>query len=41
METDKQLKLQIENLSLSFGGVRALVDVSLDIRDKEILAIHY
>jgi len=37
--TDKQVKLQIENLSLSFGGVRALVDVGLDIRDKEILAI--
>lgn len=27
------------NLSLSFGGVRALNDVSLDIRDNEILAI--
>ena len=39
MATDKQVKLQIENLSLSFGGVRALVDVGLDIRDKEILAI--
>jgi branched-chain amino acid transport system ATP-binding protein len=37
--TDKQVKLRIENLSLSFGGVRALADVSLDIRDNEILAI--
>ena len=34
-----QVKIQIENLSLSFGGVRALIDVSVDIRDKEILAI--
>jgi len=37
--TEKQVKLRIENLSLSFGGVRALADVSLDIRDNEILAI--
>jgi branched-chain amino acid transport system ATP-binding protein len=37
--TEKQVKLRIENLSLSFGGVRALTDVSLDIRDNEILAI--
>ncbi|MBA7629622.1 Lipopolysaccharide export system ATP-binding protein LptB [subsurface metagenome] len=36
---EKQVKLRIENLSLSFGGVRALADVSLDIRDSEILAI--
>jgi len=39
METAKQVKLRIDNLSLSFGGVRALVEVSLDIRDNEILAI--
>lgn len=38
METD-QIKLRIENLSLSFGGANALVDVSLDIRDKQIMAI--
>jgi branched-chain amino acid transport system ATP-binding protein len=37
--TDKQVKLRIENLSLSFGGVKALTDVHLDIRDNEILAI--
>lgn len=36
---DDRVKLKIENLSLSFGGVSALIDVSLDIRDKEILAI--
>ena len=34
-----QVKIRIENLSLSFGGVKALTDVSLDIRDNEILAI--
>jgi len=39
VEADRQVRLRIENLSLSFGGVRALIDVSLDIRDKEILAI--
>ena len=33
------VKIRIENLSLSFGGVRALIDVSLDVRDDEILAI--
>ncbi len=39
MATERQVKLRIDNLSLSFGGVRALVDVSMDIRDNEILAI--
>lgn len=39
IETEKQVKMQIESLSLSFGGVRALIDISLDIRDREILAI--
>jgi len=39
VQTDKQVKLKIDKISLSFGGVSALVDVSLDIRDKEILAI--
>jgi branched-chain amino acid transport system ATP-binding protein len=31
--------LRIDNLSLSFGGVRALSDIKIDIRDNEILAI--
>jgi branched-chain amino acid transport system ATP-binding protein len=31
--------IRIENLSLSFGGVKAIKDVSLDIKDNEILAI--
>jgi branched-chain amino acid transport system ATP-binding protein len=39
MASGDGLKLQIENLSLNFGGVRALIDVSLDVRDNEILAI--
>jgi branched-chain amino acid transport system ATP-binding protein len=40
METvNKQVKIRIENLSLSFGGARALSDISLEIKDKEILAI--
>jgi branched-chain amino acid transport system ATP-binding protein len=32
-------KIRIQNLSLSFGGVRSLIDISVDIGDKEILAI--
>jgi len=36
---ENRVKIKIENLSLSFGGVRALNDVSVDIRDGEILAI--
>jgi len=39
MASGDDIKIRIENLSLSFGGVRALVDVSVDVRDKEILAI--
>jgi len=37
--SENQVKIRIDNLSLSFGGVKALIDVSLDIRDNEILAI--
>jgi branched-chain amino acid transport system ATP-binding protein len=39
MENDGQAKIRIDNLMLSFGGVFALYQVSLDIRDNEILAI--
>ena len=39
MSNENQVKIRVENLSLSFGGVKALNDVSLDIKDKEILAI--
>jgi branched-chain amino acid transport system ATP-binding protein len=31
--------LKVEHVSLSFGGVKALVDVSFDIREHEVLAI--
>jgi branched-chain amino acid transport system ATP-binding protein len=39
MNSGNQVKIRIENLSLSFGGVKSLIDISLDIKDKEILAI--
>ncbi len=39
MTTEKQVKVRAEHLTLAFGGTRALTDVSVDIRDKEILAI--
>jgi branched-chain amino acid transport system ATP-binding protein len=39
VEANQQVKLRVDNLSLSFGGVSALSDVSIEIRDKEILAI--
>jgi len=39
MEATKQVRLRTENLSLSFGGVKALIDISLDVRENEILAI--
>ncbi len=39
MQTSDPVRLRIENLSLNFGGVRALSEVSLDIRKNEILAI--
>ena len=38
--TDKKVKLKIDNVSLSFGGVRALTDISVDVRENEILAIY-
>jgi branched-chain amino acid transport system ATP-binding protein len=37
--TSKAAKIRIENLSLFFGGVKALSEVSFDINDGEILAI--
>jgi branched-chain amino acid transport system ATP-binding protein len=36
---EKKARIRVENISLSFGGVRALVDVNLEVRDNEILAI--
>jgi len=38
-EAARKVKLRIDNVSLSFGGVKALIDVSVDIRENEILAI--
>ena len=35
----RQMKIRIDNLSLSFGGAKALTDVSIDIKTNEILAI--
>jgi len=39
MSNDQEPRILIDNLSLGFGGIRALVDISLEIRDKEVLAI--
>jgi branched-chain amino acid transport system ATP-binding protein len=39
VESENRVKIRIENLSLSFGGVKALTDVSLNIKDGEIIAI--
>jgi len=39
VENDRQVKIRIDNLMLSFGGVFALYQVSLDVRENEILAI--
>ena len=39
MTTANNVRIKIQNLSLSFGGVKSLTEVSVDIRDKEILAI--
>lgn len=35
----RETKIQIQNLFLTFGGVKALSDISFDIKDNEILAI--
>lgn len=37
--TRGELQLQIENVTLSFGGVRALTDVSLNVYQSELLAL--
>ncbi|MFH1169211.1 MAG: ABC transporter ATP-binding protein [Chloroflexota bacterium] len=39
MSSDNRVKVRIDGISLSFGGVRALSDISVDIRENEILAI--
>jgi branched-chain amino acid transport system ATP-binding protein len=37
--TVDKIKIRIENLFLSFGGVKALTDISIDVKAGEILAI--
>jgi len=37
--SEDKTKLKLEHLHLSFGGVRALVDVSVEVREGEILSI--
>lgn len=39
MASENRAIIRIGNLSLSFGGIRALNEVTLEIRDREILAI--
>ena len=38
-KTAKRVIIRIDNLSLGFGGVKALTDVSIDVKEREILAI--
>ncbi len=39
MATENNVRIRVENLSLTFGGVEALTDFSLEVRDREILAV--
>ncbi|MFP3975977.1 MAG: ABC transporter ATP-binding protein [Dehalococcoidia bacterium] len=39
MHSTNQVRLQVDDVSLRFGGVRALMNVSVEVKDKEILAI--
>ena len=36
---EKKVKLSIDNISLSFGGVHALSEINIEVKDNEILAI--
>jgi ABC-type branched-subunit amino acid transport system ATPase component len=38
-KTNNSAIIRVEKLSLSFGGVRALTDISIDVKENEILAI--
>jgi branched-chain amino acid transport system ATP-binding protein len=38
-KTNNSVIIRVENLSLSFGGVKALTDISIDVKENEILAI--
>ncbi len=37
--TSDRIHLRAESISLSFGGIQALIDISFDVQDGEILAI--
>ena len=39
MVTENNTRIKIDNLSLNFGGVEALIDLSVEVKDREILAI--
>ncbi len=39
MTTENNVRIEIDQLYLHFGGVEALIDVSVKVRDREILAI--
>jgi len=39
MANENNIRISIDNLFLNFGGVEALSDVSLNVRDREILAV--
>ena len=39
MERIGELVLSVEDVSLAFGGVQALKDVSFDVREHEVRAI--
>jgi len=39
VKTETTAKLKCENIDLSFGGIRAVVDVSIEVKEREILAI--
>ena len=39
MATDNNVRIRVENLSLTFGGVEALVELSMEVREREILAV--
>jgi len=38
-KTANKVRIKIDHLSLSFGGVKSLVDINVNVHDKEILAI--
>ena len=37
--TDGEVVLEVRNISLAFGGVKALSDISFDVREHEVRAI--